>query len=62
MMLSSKNGSVQLDWSDNCYSTLINPLILDKKKDKDKKSDKPKKKKCCEKWKKGKRCKNCPLG
>jgi len=33
---------------------------LDKKKDK--KDDKKKKKKsCCEKYKKGKRCKNCPL-
>jgi hypothetical protein len=39
-------------------------LPVDKKKDKDKgsKSDKKLKKKCCEKYKKGKRCKNCPLG
>jgi hypothetical protein len=37
---------------------------VDKKKEKDKgsKSDKKLKKKCCEKYKKGKRCKNCPLG
>jgi hypothetical protein len=32
----------------------------DKKKDKDEKVKK-KKKTCCEKYKKGKRCKNCPL-
>jgi hypothetical protein len=39
-------------------------LPVDKKKDKDKgsKSDKKLNKKCCEKYKKGKRCKNCPLG
>jgi len=42
-------------------------FILDKKKDKDKKDkksdkSKKKKKKCCEKWKKGNRCSNCPLG
>lgn len=39
-------------------------LTVEKKKDKDKdkKGSKSKKKKeCCEKYKKGKRCKNCPL-
>jgi Ni/Co efflux regulator RcnB len=65
MMQSIKNGSVISDWSDSCYSPLDNPFVLSKKKDKDKKGskhDKPKKKECCEKWKKGKRCKNCPFG
>jgi hypothetical protein len=62
-MLSSKNGSAESGWSDNCYSTVINPFVLSKKdKDKKDKSEKKKKKECCEKWKKGKRCKNCPLG
>jgi hypothetical protein len=51
------------------YSCSMNTyaFILDKKKDKDKKDkksdkSKKKKKKCCEKWKKGNRCSNCPLG
>lgn len=54
------------------YNNLMNTyaFILDKKKDKDKKDkksdqdkkSKKKKKKCCEKWKKGNRCSNCPLG
>jgi hypothetical protein len=62
-MKSIKNGLPPSDWSDNCYFCLNN-LPVDKKKDKDKgsKSDKKLKKKCCEKYKKGKRCKNCPLG
>jgi len=34
---------------------------MSKKKDKEKKKNK-KKKECCEKYKEGKRCKNCPNG
>lgn len=53
------NGLAASDLPD--FDDLPFPFIFDKKKDKDKKDGK-KKKKCCEKYKKGKRCKNCPLG
>lgn len=69
MIRSIRNGSATSDWSDNCNPSLTEIIqttsFLGMKKDKDKKgdkSDKKLKKKCCEKYKKGKRCKNCPLG
>lgn len=52
------NGSETSDWSKISESMEQYALYLDKKKDK---KDSKTKNKCCEKWKKGKRCKNCPL-